>query len=212
MITRLVQFAIFILLITMPARQLFADTFRSRVQIALNNVQIAMGLHAEDHDGRLPTTWADFSPYLEQDAVEEFSKMIKLLTMPGAEVHIDGKRLLAISRSPRADGVFEAIQEPAKIRVIAGITEEQLREAGLDPSSIDSPSESPPSSALEEKREDKATSDGVSKRLPPDRESKAAGETDKRKSLLGVLSSILIVLLVAVAIRNFRRHNRRGNE
>lgn len=196
----------------MPAGQLFADTFRSRIQIALNNVQIAMVLHAEDHDGGLPTTWTDFSPYLEQDAVEEFSKMIKLLTMPGAEVHIDGKRLLAISRSPRADGVFEAIQESAKVRIIAEITEEKLREAGLDPSSIDSPSESPPSSALEEKREDKATSDEVSKPLPTDRDSVASGGTNKLKSLLGVLFSILSVLLIAIAIRAFRKYNKRGNE
>ena len=75
--------ALMLFILAIHAIQLLADTVRSRAQIALDNVQIAMMLHADEHDGRLPMDWTDFSPYLEQDAVDECSKIIKILTSPG---------------------------------------------------------------------------------------------------------------------------------
>lgn len=201
--------ALMLFILAIHAIQLLADTVRSRAQIALDNVQIAMMLHADEHDGRLPMDWTDFSPYLEQDAVDEFSKIIKILTSPGDEVYINGRRLLAISRVPRSDGVFEVIQLPLDVRGVAGATREQLREAGFDLSSIN-PSLNDLSSLSYEALDRNRKSESDSGNLPSkDREVNASKESnDRNYSPVVVIIMILIALLIVVIIWHFRMHRK----
>lgn len=127
------------LVLLLPNAIILADTYRTKTQVALSNVEAVIYQYGESYDGKLPQTWEDFDPFWEIGTIEQLlgsriDNAVLLLTQNENDYSINDNRIFAISKVPRPDGTFDAIQmskEGIIGSVLTRFTLKQLQAVGL---------------------------------------------------------------------------------